>query len=221
MRNVRPASRRSCRGCSNWAGSTAATCGSTSAGPRAMPDDSQICGGIGLRSRRTSFWPRPPRAWGRCCRRPAPCRSCSRVVSDPVAAGFVQSLARPGGNATGFMQFEYGLSGKWLELLKQIAPGVTRAAVLRDPEVRNRHQPVCRHPGRGAVAQGRGKPGQRARRRARSARRRSLRALSEWRSDRDGERVGGASSRFDHYASGSTPIAGGLLRSPSSSPPVA
>ena len=55
------------------------------------------------------------------------------VVSDPVAAGFVDSLARPGGNATGFMSFEYSLSGKWLELLKQIAPGITRAAVLRDP----------------------------------------------------------------------------------------
>ena len=56
-------------------------------------------------------------------------------VRDPVAAGFVDSLARPGGNATGFMQFEYGLSGKWLELLKQIAPGVTRAAVIRDPDL--------------------------------------------------------------------------------------
>src|SRR2546428_6051211 len=54
------------------------------------------------------------------------------VVSDPVGAGFVNSLARPGGNATGFMTFEYSLSGKWLELLKQIAPRVTRAAVLRD-----------------------------------------------------------------------------------------
>ncbi len=54
-------------------------------------------------------------------------------VSDPVGGGFVDSLSRPGGNATGFMQFEYDLSGKWLELLKQIAPNVTRAAVLRDP----------------------------------------------------------------------------------------
>jgi putative tryptophan/tyrosine transport system substrate-binding protein len=53
-------------------------------------------------------------------------------VADPVGAGFVDSLSRPGGNATGFMQFEYSLSGKWLEVLKQIAPGVTRAAVLRD-----------------------------------------------------------------------------------------
>src|SRR3954466_8242705 len=55
------------------------------------------------------------------------------VVADPVGAGFVDSLARPGGNATGFMQYEYSLTGKWLELLKQIAPGVTRTAVLRDP----------------------------------------------------------------------------------------
>jgi putative ABC transport system substrate-binding protein len=55
------------------------------------------------------------------------------VVGDPVGAGFVDSLARPGGNATGFMSYEYSLSGKWLELLKQVAPGVTRVAVLRDP----------------------------------------------------------------------------------------
>ena len=56
-------------------------------------------------------------------------------VTDPVGAGFVASLARPGGNATGFMNFEYGVSGKWLELLKQIAPRVTRAAVLRDSTI--------------------------------------------------------------------------------------
>ena len=54
-------------------------------------------------------------------------------VVDPVGAGFVASLARPGGNATGFTIFEYGISGKWLELLKEMVPGMTRAAVLRDP----------------------------------------------------------------------------------------
>ena len=54
------------------------------------------------------------------------------AVVDPVGAGFVDSLARPGGNATGFMAFEYSLSSKWLELLKEIAPGMTRVAVLRD-----------------------------------------------------------------------------------------
>jgi putative tryptophan/tyrosine transport system substrate-binding protein len=57
------------------------------------------------------------------------------TVIDPVGAGFVANLARPGGNATGFTIYEYGMSGKWLELLKEIAPGVTRAAVLRDPAV--------------------------------------------------------------------------------------
>jgi putative ABC transport system substrate-binding protein len=57
------------------------------------------------------------------------------IVPDPVGAGFVDNLARPGGNATGFLQFEYALSGKWLELLKQVAPSVTRAAVIRDPAI--------------------------------------------------------------------------------------
>jgi len=57
------------------------------------------------------------------------------LVPDPVGSGFVHSLSQPGGNATGFMMFEYNLCGKWPELLKEIAPGVTRAAVLRDPAV--------------------------------------------------------------------------------------
>jgi putative tryptophan/tyrosine transport system substrate-binding protein len=55
-------------------------------------------------------------------------------VTDPVGAGFVDSLARPGGNVTGFMIYEYSLSGKWLEMLKEIAPGVRRAAVIRNPD---------------------------------------------------------------------------------------
>jgi putative ABC transport system substrate-binding protein len=55
------------------------------------------------------------------------------IVPDPVGAGFVDSLARPGGNATGFSQFEYGIGAKWLELLKEVAPRVTRVAVIRDP----------------------------------------------------------------------------------------
>jgi putative tryptophan/tyrosine transport system substrate-binding protein len=55
------------------------------------------------------------------------------IAADPVGSGLVESLSRPGGNATGFLLFEYDLSAKWLELLKEIVPGVTRAAVLRDP----------------------------------------------------------------------------------------
>jgi putative ABC transport system substrate-binding protein len=59
------------------------------------------------------------------------------LAGDPVGAGFVDSLARPGGNVTGFMTMEYSMSGKWLELLKQIAPGVTRVAVFRDAATPN------------------------------------------------------------------------------------
>ena len=57
------------------------------------------------------------------------------IVADPVGAGYVESLARPGGNVTGFSSFEYALGGKWLELLKEIAPGTMRVAVLRDPAI--------------------------------------------------------------------------------------
>jgi putative ABC transport system substrate-binding protein len=57
------------------------------------------------------------------------------IVPDPVGAGYVDSLARPGGNATGFTSFEYGIGGKWLELLKEIGPGLTQAAVIRDPAI--------------------------------------------------------------------------------------
>jgi putative ABC transport system substrate-binding protein len=56
-------------------------------------------------------------------------------AADPVGAGLVDSLARPGGNATGFVSSEYSLSGKWVELLKQIAPSITRVAVLRDSNI--------------------------------------------------------------------------------------
>ena len=57
------------------------------------------------------------------------------IVPDPLGSGFIESLSRPGGNATGFLMFEYSLTGKWLELLKEIAPNLTRAAVLRDPAI--------------------------------------------------------------------------------------
>ena len=55
------------------------------------------------------------------------------TTADPVGAGFVESLSRPGGNATGFTAYDYSIGGKWLELLKEISPGVTRVAVIRDP----------------------------------------------------------------------------------------
>ena len=115
------------------------------------------------------------------------------IVADPVAAGFVDSLAQPGGNATGFMIFEYSLSAKWLELLKEIAPGVTRAVVLRDT-IGIRRQSVCRHPSRRAVATDGGHPHQHARLRRDRALPRGLRAFPEWRLDRGGECAGDCSS---------------------------
>jgi ABC transporter substrate binding protein len=126
MRKDRRASRLSIRGCSNWAGPSAGMCGSTTAGAPAMPI-------AFVRSRRN---------WSR-SRRMSSCRPAVRApqhtvpivfvtVVDPVGSGFVDSLARPGGNINGFTLFEYSISRKWLELLKEIAPGVTRAAVIRD-----------------------------------------------------------------------------------------
>ena len=72
-------------------------------------------------------------------------------VGDPVAGGYVESQARPGGNATGFTVFEYSMGGKWLELLKEVAPRVTRAAVLREFNHSCRARPVRRGPGAGAI----------------------------------------------------------------------
>ncbi len=82
------------------------------------------------------------------------------TVVDPVGSGFVDNLARPGGNITGFTLFEYSMSGKWLELLKEIAPGVRRAAVIRDPALAGGGRPVGCHPSRGAIGRGGGDPGQ-------------------------------------------------------------
>src|SRR5262245_51626199 len=75
-------------------------------------------------------------------------------VADPVGAGFVQSLARPGGNVTGFTNFEYSMSGKWVELLKQIAPHVSRVAVLRDATVAAGAWPIRCNSDCGAIAGG-------------------------------------------------------------------
>ena len=112
------------------------------------------------------------------------------TVIDPVGAGFVASLARPGGNATGFTIFEYGMSGKWLELLKEIAPSVTRAAVLRDPAIA---AGIGQFAAIQAVAPSLGvelSPVDVRDAGRNRARRHGIRALRQWRPDRDGERVG-------------------------------
>ena len=110
------------------------------------------------------------------------------AVTDPVGAGFVDSLSRPGGNITGFLAFEYGFSGKWLELLKQIAPQVTRAAVIRNPDT---SFGIGQFSAIQAVAPGArsgGYPDRRARHWRYRTRRGGLRALGEWRPDCDGDR---------------------------------
>ena len=122
-----------CKRCINWAGPSAGTCGSIIAGAWATPKHSQYAAELAALAP-DSHPRRQHIVWGPV----AATRSVPIVfvnVADPVGAGFVDSLSRPGGNATGFMQFEYSLSGKWLEVLKQIAPSVTRAAVLRDADV--------------------------------------------------------------------------------------
>ena len=75
-------------------------------------------------------------------------------VIDPVGSGFVESMARPGGNVTGFTQFEYSLAGKWLELLKEIAPRRDTGSSGSRSDARPRHWPVRRDPGDGAAARG-------------------------------------------------------------------
>ena len=142
-------------------------------------------------------------------------------VTDPVGAGFVESLARPGGNATGFTMFEYGMSGKWLELLKEIAPGVTRAAVLRDPAIA---AGIGQFGAIQAVAPSFGVELSPVDVRDAGEIERAVTAFAralEWRPDRDGERVGDRSSRSDHHAGGPAQTARGLLRPLSSSPAAA
>ena len=131
--NFRPASQCSCKHCNNWAGAIG----------RNMRIDTRWPGSDADLYRRyaadlVALAPDVILAPASPC--VAALLQASRTVPivftnviDPVGAGFVASLARPGGNAAGFMQYEYGLSGKWLELLKELMPGVTRAAVLRDP----------------------------------------------------------------------------------------
>ena len=132
-------------------------------------------------------------------------------VVDPVGAGFVARLARPGGNATGFTPFEYSLSGKWLELLKEIAPNLTRIAILRDPA-------IATGIGQFAAIQAMASPSLGVELSPIDVRdggkiERDIVALArefEWRPDRDGKFGGGGPSRTNHHACGSAPVACGL-----------
>jgi putative ABC transport system substrate-binding protein len=120
-------------------------------------------------------------------------------LPDPVGAGYVKSLGRPGGNVTGFTNFEYGLSAKWLQLLKEVAPGVTRAAVLRDPALTAGTAQFAAVQ-TAAASLGIEQPGRCAlcpRDRIRSP---GLRAVPEWWADRDAERIGPCPSQTYPHA---------------------
>ena len=133
------------------------------------------------------------------------------IAGDPVGAGFVDSLARPGGNATGFMSYEYSMAGKWLELLKEIAPGVTRVAVLRDTAVLTGPH-VRRHPGGGAAVQRRSDARSTCVSRRDRALRREFCSRAGWRPDPGIERSSGsAPSRSHRRAGGATQATRGLL----------
>ena len=207
-----PTSRRSCKRCSNWVGPTAETCRIDYRWPAGDADKARK-----YAAELVALAPDVILAVGTASL--APLLQATRTVpivfvavADPVGAGFVDSLSRPGGNATGFMLFDYGLSAKWLELLKADRAGRDASGGPSGSRDNLRDRPVRRHPVRGAVARRGGEPGQRARRRRDRARRRGLRALRQWRPDRDGERVGARSSRTDHRACGPAQAARGLLR---------
>src|SRR5262249_51101308 len=135
-------------------------------------------------------------------------------VNDPVSSGFVESLAQPGGNITGFSLFEYSFSGKWLELLKELSPRVMRAAILRDLGLASGSgqlgaiQSVAPSLGGGVD------PAQRERRGRNRARAGCLRAFAEWRDDRDGKHAGVCAPEADHHVGGPAPIACGLPPAP-------
>src|SRR5262249_20611238 len=132
-RKGKPRSQRSCRLCSHLVGRPAATYRSIFAGAQQTPRTR-----ADTRAEMVALAPDVILAASSAAT--AAVQEATRTlpivfvnVSDPVGAGYVASLARPGGNLTGFTFVEYGMSGKWLELLKEIAPRVSRVAILRDP----------------------------------------------------------------------------------------
>src|SRR5262249_28057998 len=132
------------------------------------------------------------------------------AVTDPVAMGIVESLARPGGNATGFMSAEFGMSAKWLELLKEIAPGVKRVAVFLGTEQSGGGAAIRCDPDRRGFVRGGTDPAQRPRRRRDRAFSRSIRARRTWRSDRNQDCGGDRQARSDHSTGRPASAARGL-----------
>src|SRR5262245_55876472 len=125
------ASQLSIRGCSSWAGLSATTCGWTIDGVATRPNAVQRSGRVGRSRVGRHYGVSNPERGGVAA---GDRQDTGRIRGGrrPVGLGFVESLARPAGNITGFAALEFGVGAKWLELLKEVAPGVTRVAVLRD-----------------------------------------------------------------------------------------
>ena len=122
-------------------------------------------------------------------------------VVDPVGAGFVASVARPGGNTTGFTAFEYSISGKWLELLKELAPNLTRVVVLREPSIGSgigqfaAIQTMASASSAGVELSVVDPTDASGIERASGG----IRSRAEWWRDPDGKHVNGGPSKFDHF----------------------
>ena len=144
--------------------STAATFGSIIVGALATPTTCVNTRRNWSRSLRTSSWPLAPQPWRPCCRRRARCRSC--LFRSPIRSAPGSSIAwrDPAATRPGSLNFEYGMGGKWLQLLKEIAPAVTRAAIFATQQFGG-DRPVRRDRVRGAVGRSGGEPGQLAQRR--------------------------------------------------------
>ena len=132
IRKGRHASRRSFKKCNNWVGPTVAIYKLSIDGKRAIFAKLQW---NWWHTPRTSSLLAPPQLWPPLQQVTGTVPIVFNQVADPVSAGFVASMAKPGGNVTGFTSIEYSIGAKWLELLKEIAPHVTRVGVIRDPAV--------------------------------------------------------------------------------------
>src|SRR5262249_17738335 len=121
-------------GSNNWAGRRAAICKSTNAGLVAIPSEPGASPANFWRYTRTRFFAFSSIAVAALQRESRTVPIVFTAISDPVGSGFAQSLARPGGNATGFTNFVPTMAAKWLEVLKEIAPQVQHAALLFNPE---------------------------------------------------------------------------------------
>ena len=179
-----------------------ATCASTIAGPPADAEQLRKYAAELVALAPDVILAAAARSGGRCSRPPAPCRLCSRSSSIRSAPALSRAWRGRAATLPALRMFEYGLSGEMAGAAQEIAPGMTRVAVLRDPAIPAGIGQFAVDPSRGAVVWRGSEPGRRARCGRDRTRHCCIRAHAEWRPDRVGEPVGGASSRTDHCACG-------------------